>query len=239
MMALDPQAHAEQPAPVPAARVPVGDSPPGSRFPPSLPSRSHGPSRSQAELSDDELVKQAQSGDSQAQEILLRRYWFQVSHWTHRYFLPGADHDDLFQEGLIGFLKAIHDYLPGSSSFGSFARLCVRRHLISTVKERNRFKHQPLNRYTPLHLSLDGDEEHPLLETLPGGPDPETIALAREQLDAARHVIRHCLSPFEASVLVLYTKGLTYQEMASALSTHAKSIDNALCRIKQKILQAT
>lgn len=194
--------------------------------------------RARSDLSDDELVGRAQRGDSEAQEILLRRYWSQVSYWAHRYFLPGGDQDDIFQEGLIGFLKAIHDYLPGTSSFSSFARLCVRRHLISAIKGGNRYKHEPLNRYAPLHLSPDGEDEHPLIETISGGPDPETVALARERLEAARYIIRNCLSPFEASVLVLYIKGLSYQEMAEVLRTHAKSIDNALCRIKQKIQQA-
>ncbi|MBE3583001.1 MAG: sigma-70 family RNA polymerase sigma factor [Limnochordaceae bacterium] len=191
---------------------------------------------------DEELVFSAQGGDVSAQEELVQRYWQQVHRWSRRYFLPGAEPDDLWQEALLGFLKAVRDYTPGASSFGGFAYLCVRRHLISVVKGCNRYKHQPLNHYVPLHVPItDVDGERPLIETLPQSlsSDPESLAILRDQLHRVQDIIAHSLSPFELDVLSLYINGLSYHEMAEKLKTHAKSIDNALCRIKQKMHQVT
>jgi RNA polymerase sporulation-specific sigma factor len=43
------------------------------------------------------------------------------------------------------------------------------------------------------------------------------------------------LSPFELEVLYSYLQGLSYQEIAKILDKDAKSVDNALQRIKKKV----
>ena len=82
-------------------------------------------------LSDDEIVRLAQDGDEHATEHLLQKYQKLVYIWTRPYFLQGAEDDDLLQEGMIGLYKAIRDFTPGSSSFWSFAKLCITRNIIS------------------------------------------------------------------------------------------------------------
>ena len=191
-----------------------------------------------SDLCDEDLVAAAQNGDEPATEYLLHKYHRLVYIWTRPYFLQGGEDDDLLQEGMIGLYKAIRDFTPGSSSFWSFAKLCITRNIISAVKGSTRQKHIPLNSYTSIHqpvYEVDGDRT--LLEILCNTKvdDPEEMVIDREHLNTTKKFIRKVLSDFEYRVFHLYISGLSYKEMAKKLDTHTKSIDNALCRIKTKI----
>ncbi len=189
-------------------------------------------------MSDEEVVRLAQAGDDLATEYLLRKYQRLVYIWTRPYFLQGAEDDDLLQEGMIGLYKAIRDFCPGSSSFWSFAKLCITRNIISAIKGTTRQKHIPLNSYTSLHKPVyDAEGDRTLLEILANTrtDDPEALVLDRERLYHTQRHIKEVLSEFEYKVFRLYINGLSYKEMARRLQTHTKSIDNALCRIKHKI----
>ncbi|NLM69661.1 MAG: RNA polymerase sporulation sigma factor SigH [Firmicutes bacterium] len=189
-------------------------------------------------LTDEEIVRIAQQGNRDAEEHLIRKYQKMVFIWTRSYFLQGAEPDDLIQEGMIGLYKAIRDFSVGTSSFWSFAKLCIIRNVISAIKGTTRQKHLPLNSYTSLHRPIkDTEGDRTLLETLTNHrvDDPEVLVINREELQATSTTIQSILSKFENEVFRLYISGFTYREIAEQLNTHTKSVDNALCRIKTKI----
>lgn len=189
-------------------------------------------------LTDEETVSYAQAAREDAVEYLLQKYQKLVYIWTRPYFLQGAEDDDLLQEGMIGLYKAIRDFAPGSSSFWSFAKLCITRNVISAIKGTTRQKHIPLNSYTSLHKPIyDIEGDRTLIEVLHNNKvdDPESLVIDRERLQNTQKHIKEVLSEFEYRVFRLYINGLSYKEMARKLHTHTKSIDNALCRIKSKV----
>ncbi|NLU54043.1 MAG: RNA polymerase sporulation sigma factor SigH [Firmicutes bacterium] len=190
------------------------------------------------QMTDEELVALAQSGETQAEEYLIRKYERMVQVWSRPYFLQGAEDDDLLQEGRIGLFKAIRDFNHGSSNFWSFAKLCIIRNIISAIKGTTRQKHIPLNSYTSLYKSVyDSEGDRALLEVITDNKvvDPEAIVIDREKLKSTKYFISMALSEFEYKVFILYLNGLSYKEMAERLHTHTKSVDNALCRVKSKI----
>lgn len=213
------------------AALPLGDCPPAD-------TSTGGERIDFSRLSDEEVVRLAQSGNADAVDYLLQKYQKLVYIWTRPYFLQGAEDDDLLQEGMIGLYKAIRDFTPGSSSFWSFAKLCITRNIISAIKGTTRQKHIPLNSYTSLHKPIyDVEGDRTLMEVLTNNKvdDPETLVIDRERLQQTQRYIKEVLSDFEYRVFRLYINGLSYREMAARLQTHTKSIDNALCRIKNKI----
>ena len=118
-----------------------------------------------SEISDDELVKAAKTGDNNAIEKLVDRYKNYISLKTRTYFLRGADKEDIMQEGMIGLIKAIRDYNADKQvSFKSFAELCITRQIITAVKAATRQKHTPLNSYVSLYGTGDSDEERTPLD---------------------------------------------------------------------------
>jgi RNA polymerase sporulation-specific sigma factor len=188
-------------------------------------------------LPDEELLALARAGNRYAVEQLLTRYRSFVEARARCYFLSGADHEDVVQEGMIGLYKAIRDFRAGRlSRFRAFAELCVTRQIISAVKSAARRKHLPLNRY----ISLDGpvgEGEASLLETIPDQrcQEPASSLLNRRLSDYLDHEGRKELSELENRVIRSRLEGKTYEQVARELQCPPKSIDNALQRAKRKI----
>ncbi len=193
------------------------------------------------DLSDLELVARFQQGCQDSLQIMITRYRRFARAKARSYFLVGADHDDVEQEALIGLYKAARDFRPEhQSSFRAFADLCITRQIITAIKAATRQKHQALNRYVSISGARPGDEhaERTLEELLHVGRamgDPADRIVAAERYGAMRTRMSEVLSGFEIDVLRLYVDGTSYQEIADRLGRHAKSIDNALQRIKRKL----
>ena len=191
-----------------------------------------------SEVSDDELVKKAKTGDQESIELLVDRYKNCISLKTRTYFLRGADKEDIMQEGMIGLIKAIRDYDAAKQvSFKSFAELCITRQIITAVKAATRQKHIPLNSYVSLYGNNDGDEERAPLDLIDSNTrfNPEEYIIMRENMKKIDEHIVKVLSKFEKNVLECYLTGKSYQEISSLLDRPVKSIDNALQRIKRKL----
>ncbi len=188
---------------------------------------------------DEEVVELCHQGDDMAEEYLLDKYKNFVRSKARSYFLIGADHEDIVQEGMIGLYKAIRDYRPEKlSSFRAFAELCITRQIITAIKTATRQKHIPLNSYISLNKPLyDEESDRTLLDVLVEGrvSNPEEIIINREDLVNIHEKINDVLSGLEQDVLNAYLDGKSYQEIAAALGRHVKSIDNALQRVKRKL----
>jgi RNA polymerase sporulation-specific sigma factor len=198
--------------------------------------------RTQRELQDLQLVMRARNGDESALDALMRRYTGFVRLKASSYFLAGGDSEDLIQEGLIGLYKAVRDFRSDKeTSFRSFAELCVTRQIITAIKTATRFKHRPLNQYisfshTPAGQDTDG--ECTLGDALPGSAveEPSLVVISTEELQSLIFTLGTGLSRLESDALRLYLEGSSYEEMAEELECDTKTIDNALQRVKRKIL---
>ncbi len=191
-------------------------------------------------LSDEALAALSQEGNSEATEYLLSKHRSIVRRKARTYFLIGADHEDIMQEGMIGLFKAVRDFRPErQSGFRAFAELCITRQIITAIKTATRQKHLPLNSYVSLDHPLGFEEyEFTLLDVISREEqviDPETILIHREQFSDIGTKLSALLSAFERKVLSLYIQGKSYQEIGNVLDKEPKSIDNALQRIKHKI----
>ncbi|MBR3017134.1 MAG: RNA polymerase sporulation sigma factor SigH [Clostridia bacterium] len=189
---------------------------------------------------DEDVVVLAQNGDGQALAYLLDKYKNFVRSKARSYFLIGADHEDIVQEGMIGLYKAIRDFQPSRlSSFRSFAELCVKRQIITAIKAATRQKHVPLNSYVSLNKPLyDEESDRTLLDVIEGRvTNPEDLYISQEDLARIQTQISEVLSDLERQVLEAFMDGKSYQEIAELLGRHVKSIDNALQRVKRKLFK--
>jgi RNA polymerase sporulation-specific sigma factor len=200
------------------------------------------PQKAQRELEDLQLVIKARNGNGAAMDALIRRYTGFVRLKASSYFLAGGDGDDLIQEGLIGLYKAVRDFRADKeTSFRSFAELCVTRQIITAIKTATRFKHAPLNTYVSFShtpAGQDGDGECTLGDALPGPGvhEPSVMVISTEELQSLVFCLGTGLSALEADALRLYLEGSSYEEMADRLACDTKTIDNALQRVKRKII---
>lgn len=190
------------------------------------------------DLSEDQLLE-IMKEDSYAMEELLSRYKNLVRQIARSYFLIGAEPDDLLQEGMIGLYGAILSYKPEFGAFKGFACVCIKRRLLTAVKSANRQKNKILNESISLTtqggVKSEDDENVFIIPSDDLSPVDELIA--RENYEGLQQFINKQLSKFEKSVLKFYLDGLSYSEIAVKLETNAKSIENALARLRMKILQ--
>ena len=192
-------------------------------------------------MADEQIVLLAQDANGAALEYLLNKYKNFVRSKARSYFLIGADHEDIVQEGMIGLYKAIRDYRAEKlSSFRAFAELCVTRQIITAINTATRQKHIPLNSYISLNKPIyEEDSDRTLLDVITeeGTSNPEEMFIDREDLSLIEGKIGQMLSDLEKDVLVRYMEGKSYVEIAGEMGRHVKSIDNALQRIKRKLLK--
>ena len=200
------------------------------------------PAKVQRELEDLQLVMKARNGNQAALDALMKRYTSFVRLKSSSYFLAGGDSDDLIQEGMIGLYKAVRDFRPDKeTSFRSFAELCVTRQIITAIKTATRYKHAPLNTYVSFShtpAGQDSDSDCTLGDALPGPriDDPIVSVMSTEELKSLVFCLGTGLSQLEAQALKLYLEGSSYEDMAEELGCDTKTIDNALQRVKRKVL---
>lgn len=192
-------------------------------------------------MSDDELLELINKKDTDALDFLICKYKDLVNSKVNKYFIIGAEKEDIVQEGLIGLYKAIKDYKPDKqNSFKSFANLCIERQLITAIKSSNRQKHMPLNSYLSLNMTAfeneDGNNDTQIVDVLENTviEDPLDTITKKEYFSSVENVIDSSLSDFEKKVLNRYVKGESYVKIAERLDAPVKSVDNAIQRIRKK-----
>jgi RNA polymerase sporulation-specific sigma factor len=196
--------------------------------------------QAEGQLDDGYLIALAKTGSAPAYDAIVRRYYGFVRLKASSYFLAGGDSEDLVQEGLVGLYKAVRDYRTDrESSFRNFAELCITRQIITAVKTASRNKHTPLNRYVSFSATPAGaSESEPTLDEVLPGPtahDPVNQAISSEELRALIACLSTVLSELESRVLGLYLDGHSYQDIGVKLGCEAKTVDNALQRVKRKV----
>lgn len=189
-------------------------------------------------MTDEELVEKVKAGDQAAQDALFERYKEIVNMKANKFYIIGAEREDMAQEGLIGLYKAVKSFdNTKQNSFKTFANLCIERQLITAIKSSNRQKNIPLNSSFSLNLSAyDEGDDTEVLEILDTktAEDPLDTITKREYFEYVENKIDESLSSFEKQVLNRYIQGESYNDIAERLDTPIKSVDNAIQRIRKK-----
>mgnify|MGYP001103547717 CR=1 FL=1 len=191
------------------------------------------------QMSDEKLIENIEANDQNALNCLIKRYNEVVYMKANKFFMIGAEKEDMIQEGMIGLYKAVKSYnLEKQNSFKTFANMCIERQLITAVKNSNRQKHIPLNSSVSLNASAyeEDDNSVSVIEVLEtkSVEDPSDIIANKEYYKYIETKINENLSDFEKQVLEQYKKGQSYVDIATKLNSKVKSVDTAIQRIRKK-----
>lgn len=190
------------------------------------------------QMTDEKLIENIKQEDQKALDCLIERYNDVVSMKANRFFMVGAEKEDMIQEGMIGLYKAVKSFdSEKQNSFKTFANMCIERQLITAVKNSNRQKHIPLNSSVSLNAAAyDDNEDMDKMDILDVKTidDPSDIIADREYFENIENKIKENLSDFELQVLYEYEKGKSYAAIAEKLNAKIKSVDTAIQRIRKK-----
>ena len=190
------------------------------------------------QMTDEKLIENVKQEDQTALNCLIERYNDLVTMKANKFFMVGAEKEDMIQEGMIGLYKAIKSFdTEKQNSFKTFANMCVERQLITAVKNSNRQKHIPLNSSVSLNsAAYEDNEDMDKMDVLDIKMmnDPSDIIADREYFENMESKIKENLSSFELQVLKEYEKGKSYAAIAEKLNAKVKSVDTAIQRIRKK-----
>jgi RNA polymerase sporulation-specific sigma factor len=170
-----------------------------------------------------------------------------------KFFISGFTNDDIHQECLIALrFKAIDDYDETKGPFIKFARLCIRRHIITELKACKKKKNLALNSALSLdevYGDDDGESSYHLIDTIADDKKKshfDNLSAKERGKFLYNHLARR-LTKLEYKILVYYIKGYNYTEIVNLvkdedphlfksdeIENRKKVIDNGLCRIKSK-----
>lgn len=189
-------------------------------------------------MPDEKVIEEIQSGNNIALNYMMNKYNDLVNMKASKFFMAGAEREDIIQEGLIGLYKATKSFnSEKQNSFKTFANLCIERQLITALKTSNRQKNIPLNSAFSLNsAAYEENDDVPVIEVLETKTteDPLEMLTKKEYYSSIENKINESLSDFEKQVLHQYKQGKSYAAIAEKLGTKVKSVDTAIQRIRKK-----
>ncbi|WP_054697491.1 sigma-70 family RNA polymerase sigma factor [Syntrophomonas palmitatica] len=175
-----------------------------------------------------------QNGDQNAFEQMIKIHHGMIKNSCKRYWLPGADYDDIYQEALIAFYLAVLSYSPEHNvDFPIYARIVISRKLKSMIRMGRTLKHEFLNRSISMDMPIY--EAATYHDILPDQNIINQIETIENPMSFDKLIKSISLSPLEVIVLKMYLQNKTYVEMSLILQCNTKSIDNTMQRVRKKI----
>ena len=179
---------------------------------------------SKSSLSDEDLALNINSGFDDLFPILFNRY-LGIIHNKAAQFFPDGEREDAVQEGLVALYYAVKTFVAGTSSFKTFACLCIERAEISAARKYR------AKRLVPEKAIVNSDD----VDLGTNNVTPESAVIEKEDFSLLISNIKNVLSAFEYKILSEYLAGNSYEEIAAANSINVKAVNNAMCRVRRKI----
>jgi RNA polymerase sporulation-specific sigma factor len=194
-----------------------------------------------------ECVNKVRNGDDEdAFKHISKQLDSYMRHLCSKFFVPGHNSDDVYQECLYALsTKAIPDYCEEKGGFLGFAKLCIRRHIITVLKAANNNKNKALNTPISLDATANDNDDGPVPISVLIPADGENVVVTfvkNEAHERLKALLLKELTPLESNVLELYLQSMSYMDIVATINkkkrgknrVKPKVIDNALCRIKKK-----
>lgn len=174
------------------------------------------------------LVELARQQRQEAFEEIAREFSCHVKKASRRFFMPGAEREDIQQEALVGLNQAVRTFDAGyGRTLAEHIQMCLRNSVVRAVRGATRKKHLVLTK------SVDFEDLHP--SSLEGDPSGEVEG--KMMVETLIKNLKQQLSSFEIDSLASRVKGETVQEISARCGVPAKKVENALFRARQKAKQ--
>lgn len=177
---------------------------------------------------DNVLVSLAKGGDTSALSLLINRYSDKVLLKAKSFkALSGLENEDLYQEGMLGFISAVYSFDEGHGTlFSTYASTLCARKMLSALRKQNSNSNLPLRSY----ISIEDD-----CNILSDSPSPEELVIFNEEIDEVSRFIEKSFSRLEKKTFKLSLLSLSYAEIADILDSNEKSVNNTMQRIRRKL----
>ncbi len=191
------------------------------------------------ELNDNELLYLCAENNEDAVNKIIDKYknciFNILKEYTKKYNIIGVEIADLYQEGLVGLLHAIHSFDKDKNIlFYTYANACIRKNIINAIKKTFEKKNRILNNSYSLD-KLINDSNNSMYEVFKDeSSEPNKILIDKESNDELIDNLKKVLSKGELAVFELKLKGLSNSEISILLDKDKKHVENTFFRINKK-----
>lgn len=174
------------------------------------------------------LISQAQKGDRQVFDKLVRRYEHRLIHFLHRCTHDEQSAQDVMQETLLKAYRALPQF-RGDSRFFTWL-CCIGKNTAKTMHTIN-------SRHSALISDFNDDdgEAMMIMDMLPDFKTPERYLLNRELLDILDKTIKQLPECLRESILLCEIEGLSYEEIANRQRCPIGTIRSRIARARELI----
>ncbi len=193
-------------------------------------------------LNDFELIYQVRENDEVAYGALIDKYSHLVTMLAKKYLKKnnniGLEFDDLYQEGMMGVIKALDDYNANDTIFYTYASLCAKREMDKIIKIHKRKKMSPLNNSISLNYCIEGKTNCSIEDLIPSKFDLEQEFEYEETFNKLMNA-KYSLDLTDSSIFELKMNGFSTREIANLLELTYKSVDYRMRKIRKKLINCT
>ena len=191
------------------------------------------------EINDNELVYLCAENNEDAANMLINKYknciLISLKEILKDYNVLGVELADLYQEGLIGLIHAIHSYDKNKDvTFYTYANACIRSNLMSAVRQTFRMKNRILNNSYSLDKLIEETNYNYYEIFKDYRNDPDEVLTKEEEKKEVIENIKSKLSKNEKIIFELKLKGLSNSEIAGLIDKDKKYVENTMFRINRK-----
>jgi len=180
----------------------------------------------------EKLVDLAQSGLSEAVDLLIEKFYPMVVRIASQFYAPWAEFDDIVQNGLIGLIKAIFYYEPGKSSFSTFAWRSIESEVKTFITYQNRKKNKMLSDSTSMDSVFD-DVDDEQIDYFVADTATNTNVVRNTILSIVHEEILESLNEDETKIFELWLDGYSYKEIEEQVGVNFKKVDNTVQKVKR------
>lgn len=166
-----------------------------------------------------EWIRAAQAGDRSAFARLVERYWDRLYRWLYHLARDRHTAEDLTQETFLKALAAVKSFRAGSN-FRAWVFRIGHNNFVNQKRSERRTKHQ-----------LPEDAAAPEMGSA------ETSAENREALETVQRAVSELPSDFRAALLLRVYEGLSFRDIAKALSTTEETARWRVFKARQKLMK--
>ncbi len=170
-------------------------------------------------LNEDKIIELAKNNNEKAIECLLNKYKNLIYKLSKRYYVMNYDKEDIINECILYFYKAIIDFKPEKISFKTFLYFYLKKRILTLLRNSNRQKRNFKDFIELKDFNLIYE-------------DNKVKKIENKQI---LEKVKNKLSNLELKVLNLYLNSCSYNEIEKLLKINKKQIDNAIKRVKDKI----
>ncbi|MCX7653923.1 MAG: sigma-70 family RNA polymerase sigma factor [Fervidobacterium sp.] len=182
----------------------------------------------------EKLVELAQSGLSEAVDLIIEKYYPMVVRIASQFYAPWAEFDDIVQNGLIGLIKAIFYYEEGKSSFTTFAWRSIESEIKTFITYQNRKKNKMLSESTSMDSVFD-DVEDEQIDYFVEDTATNTNVVRQTILSMIHEEILSILNEEETQIFELWLDGYSYKEIEERVGVNFKKVDNTVQKVKKLV----